>query len=75
MSHSKLFKHFCHKGTYDTSPVADKLDISPEGISVPFLLVGFFAYVALGAVILPQYEEMDFFTACYFSFISITTGD
>lgn len=45
-----------------------------EKLSLPALFILFVVYIALGTLILPCYENMSFFTASYFAFISITTG-
>uniref|UniRef100_A0A914VBA7 Potassium channel domain-containing protein n=1 Tax=Plectus sambesii TaxID=2011161 RepID=A0A914VBA7_9BILA len=42
-------------------------------VTAPLLLIAFVGYIALGAFLLPQWEDLDWVEGCYFAFISITT--
>ena len=57
------------------STKGEKREVSepPLLVTAPLLFVSFVGYIALGAVLLPQWEDMNFFDGCYFCFISVTT--
>ncbi|KHJ40218.1 Ion channel [Trichuris suis] len=44
-----------------------------SGVRSFCVICAFFLHMVLGALCLPQWEELDFFSAFYFSFITITT--
>ncbi|KRX25213.1 TWiK family of potassium channels protein 7 [Trichinella nelsoni] len=46
---------------------------SGTSVGSPGVVLAFFSHIFLGAMILPQWEDMDFFSAFYFSFVTITT--